>query len=342
MTRGFRSAVLLLTAGVGLTTSTASAAETLKLTNGITITGDVVGYDARGVAIRLPSKEVKSYEHSRIASLEARYTVEQEAGLQAMRTRDYATAAAQFKAALAVERREWVKGRLDALLLDALKAADRWTEAAEAFFVVTDARTDADVMAAAPLSWIPGRPPTAEALAAARRWLDQNDRPMAQLIAASWLLESPADVDRAVLVLDSLQTLPEQRVGWIARAQLWRVRDPMDDAGLDRMAAFIEKVPEAIRGGPHYALGLVYERRGKPLDAALSFLWVPLVDEAARPSPLAADALVRAGKASLRAGLADDGRRILREAVAKYPDTPWAAQAAEALAAADAGKPAKP
>src|SRR4029079_6078612 len=81
--------------------------------------------------------------------------------------------------------------------------------------------------------------------------------------------------------------------------------------------AEVDKLPKAVRVGPQYVLGLIYEAKGDPVDAALAFLYVPYVT--AGPPELQADALERAAQACRRANLKSDAARIEAELQKKFP-----------------------
>jgi tetratricopeptide (TPR) repeat protein len=184
-------------------------------------------------------------------------------------------------------------------------------------------------MTLAPLIWSPEEKADDAALTAARRWLGDAERPLAQLVAASWLLGTN-DESRAVAVLERLQTDRQQRIGWLARAQLWRMRLRTATANdIDRYQGLVEKMPLAIRAGPQYVLGLALEQSGRPTEAALAYLWVPFVYD--RHWRLADDALFRAAATTAQAGFADDARSLYRTLVREYPTSPRAAEATRRL-----------
>ncbi|MFO0944343.1 MAG: hypothetical protein U1D30_00125 [Planctomycetota bacterium] len=324
-----RDGQLLLLASL-LFLTTAVRADTVLLQNGQKLTGEILRYDESGVAIRLTNARniTKEYTRDEVVGVEADFLPEQITADAAMAKKDYAAAISGYRRAMELERRPWVKDWLRTKLMGALQAAGQWKPAAELFIQASQERDNLELMRLAPLFWRPGSTPSDADKGTAAEWI-QSKFPMAQLIAASWLLETD-EREKAQKTLERLQTDQQQRIAWMARAQLWRLRAgaaPPDE--IKRYHDLVEKMPDAVRGGPQYLLGLAYEKGNEPLEAALAYLWVPFVYEPA--SELAGDALLRAAIASQQAGLHNDATKLFREVVREYPGTPFAVQANEHL-----------
>lgn len=289
--------------------------------------GEIVQYDERGVSLKLANGKILNFEPSRIIAVLTKFSTAHQTADEAMQQRDYARAATFYERALAEEKRLWAQRRIRSGLVVALRRSDQLRRAGEEFLQLAADRTDAEIMAIAPLIWLPNETIPPDAVQTAQRWSNDQERPLAMLLAASWLLGTD-EREKAGDILGQLETHTEQRIGWLARAQTWRTKlatAPRDE--IDRFRDLIQKMPEGIRAGPQYLLGRAYEAKGAPVDAALALLWVPFVYESQDRSDLAADALLRAGQASERAGLPSDAQKIYREVVEKYPGTTWATAA---------------
>lgn len=305
----------------------AFSVDEVKLKNGQTLRGQLLQYDERGIALRLDSGRVLSYPTSRVEKVGAILSEPHQFAEQALDERRYSEAVEQFRRAQQRESRQWALSRIDSGLVRALSSAGQFAEAGEAFLNISERRTDAEVMAMAPLVWQSEQKPRPEAIRQARQWL-HDDRPVARLLGASWLLQT-TDGEAAEKVLDQLATDPEQRVSWLARAQLWRLPKEQDADEIARFRALIDKMPEPIRAGPQFMLGLAYQRANQPVDAALAFLWVPFTY--APETDLAAEATLLAAEASLQAGMGSDAEKLFREVIEKHPETSWAVTAKERL-----------
>ena len=299
--------------------------EKVKLKSGLTVSGTILQYDERGINMRLQSGNEARYTLDEIDTVDAELSPLHQQADEAVAQEDYDMAISRYKSALVDERRPWAQARLRLGLLRCYQKAGQVGPAGVQFLELSLVRDDVDVMALAPLLWVPGQKVSDDALAAARRWLTDEEHPMARLVACSWLLGGD-DRAKVIPVLKRLQTEKEQRISWLARAQMWRQEtEPVSEEEIGRFRDLIEKMPESIRGGPYYVLGLAYERADAPVDAALAFLWVPFVyDES---TTLSTDAMLRAARASEQADFEEDALRLYQELATKYSDTAAGAQA---------------
>ena len=152
---------------------------------------------------------------------------------------------------------------------------------------------------------------------------------MQQVIGASYLFGTDQS-SAAREVLSKLTTYPDERIGHIARTQLWRWQ--LTDAGAEDVAAWqrqVSRLPAELRGGANFVIGSAQQRLAAHEDAALAFLWPALVYRAdprltRRAALLAAESLVKARQPS-------DARKILQELVTRHPRCPEAATAQSRL-----------
>src|SRR5688572_17200158 len=87
-------------------------ADAVKLKSGITVSGEILRYDDHGVAIRLPSKQVREYATDQIKSVEAPKHPAHEAADAALGRGEVAKAGRQYQQALDVETRPWAVAQL--------------------------------------------------------------------------------------------------------------------------------------------------------------------------------------------------------------------------------------
>lgn len=301
--------------------SLGNADEAVRLKNGITRRGVIERWDDRGIAIRTTTK-LETYAAEQIDMVEATLSESHRAGDEGFAAADYRRALSNYKLALNNETRAWAKGRIRQNLVVTLTGLGQWAEAGNEFLTLASERNDAELMRYAPLVWMPETPIPPETIEMARKRLPETKLPMAQLLLASWILESDHK-ELALPVLRQLQTNVEVRVAWMARAQVWRVRAA--SASIQEIGEYREligRMPLVSRAGPQFVLGLAFESAKQPADAALEYLWIPYVY--AERSDLAAAALLRAARASQNAGFKDDSEKLYREVLQTFPRTHWA------------------
>lgn len=294
------------------------------------LTGEVLD-DAGGVLrLRLADGRQQSFPIDRVLDIQTTFTPRLVEGDRAAAERRFDEAARLYQAALAEERRPWVRRQLLVRLVRASTALDRWSTAGETFLSLLESDAQTRQFGAIPLAWFP-RPGDAATERWARQWLDRPE-PAAALIAASHLLVGPTRTEAAAK-LRQLASADDRRVAALATAQLWRLETATADA--TRLASWqqaIDAMPESLQAGPDFVLGLALAQRKDAQAAALALLRVPIVYPEHRP--LAARALVEAGKALEQLGQQADALRLYTEAARDYGEQ--AQTAAEARARADA------
>lgn len=298
-------------------------AEAVVLRNGTKIAGEIVESDERGVRLRLSGGNEMLFSLAEVKGVETHRTPRHQLGQSSLDRRDYDAALSELRQARDEEKRGWAIREIDRLRYRAFLGKGELDEAAKLFLEIAETRKDAEWLGEAPLVWAEDETLTPGALAAARGWL-HDERPLAQLIGASWLIGTAQHEDARV-VLDELQTL-EPRIGGLARAQLWRA--PLSPPTADDLARWrlsISRLPEPLRGGPMFVLAVAQRRAGLEKESAISYLWVAYIY---RPnSPLAARSLLGAGQASMKAGMTADAQKILRELMDTFPGSVWAMEA---------------
>ena len=290
------------------------------------IRGEILQYDERGLKLKIPNRrEPMFYEPEQVIGVTTTYTPPHIEADRLLERKDFVNAASQYAKALEVEPRNWAKTRIRSTLISCYKRGGDWEKAANEFFKLAESRDDPELMAIAPLFWPPNAEPTAAQKMIAERWLLDSSNAMMQLVASSWLLATDQK-KKVIPILEKLMTESELRVSFMARAQRMRIPDkPPTKQDIERYRQLIDRMPEPIRAGPMYSLGLAYEREGNFAEAALAFLWVPFVYD--RNSELSGDALFRAATATDKHGFQDDAIKLYREVVQKHPGTSFANQA---------------
>ena len=164
---------------------------------------------------------------------------------------------------------------------------------------------------------------------AAGEWLRREQMPAAALLGASHLM-STASRPAALETLNQLAAHSDQRVALLAYAQTWRAAVvTARDEQLTRWCDTIERMPEPLRPGPYYVLGLARAHRQQWDEAALAWLRIPIL----YPTELllASRALLDAGRSLEKLNRPGQAARLYRELADAYQRTPAEAEARRRL-----------
>ena len=294
------------------------------------VAGRVVAYDSGGLTLTAPTGATLDFDAADVVRVVTPRLPVHLAGLRAWADRDVPAARERLAAALAEEPREWVRREILAALVTAdLAAADRPAAGSHALALLRSDPGATDRLGRLPVPWGDRRPRAAE-LAAANRWLNGPDD-AETLLGAGVLVGEPDRRADAVGVLKRLSRSAGGPVAGLARLQRWRAKvlDGALKAGeLETARRRVDALPEALRAGPRFTLGVAYEAAGRNEEAVAAFLFAPLADPA--DPARAADGLVRAAKL-LRPGDPTAAIRLLREARERFPSTEASGEAAAAL-----------
>ncbi len=184
-------------------------------------------------------------------------------------------------------------------------------------------------MVYAPLAWKIGHKPNEAEAAQAKRWILDAEKPIEQLIAASWLLEVD-ETNRAEKVLDQMETVSDSRgLGWLARGQRYRLAENARSSDhIKQLEALLERTPRQFRSGTQLVYGQCLDRLNRPADAAIAFLWIPFVyQKSPRHNP---EALLLAAQSAKKAKMNQDAEKLFKQVIADFPGTDWANRAVEA------------
>lgn len=294
------------------------------------VVGEITDYTGREVKIRTASGRETSLPADRIDEISTQYTEPHVAATALMEQQKFDEAFAQFKAALAAEKRPWVQRQILAEIAHCQRARGQDVAAAQAFLLIVKHDPDTPHYDAIPLAWRPSEL-TVEAQRKGIEFLRDEANPVAQLIGASWLLSDTSQRAAAIETLDALASSREHRVAQLAEAQLWRTKlisARREDLYLWRTA--IDRLPQPLRAGPYYLLGQLLAQQKQYDDAAIAFMRLPILYPGDRT--LAAEALLAAAEVLSAGGDRGQATICLQELVRDHADSAAAAAAKTMLA----------
>lgn len=287
------------------------------------IAGEVRDFSGAGLRLRLASGREVQYSVGRVDHVETQRTSQQQLADDLLLRGESREALERYAQALSAERRAWVQREIVAGRVRALVEVQDYIGAGENFLMLLRNDPQSVHFGTIPLVW-QAMTLGDSARAAAQRWLESTSK-IEGLLGASLLLESPhraAAVDR----LRSLATDEDQRIAWLASAQLWRVQTADESpSALAQWQREIEAAPFELRAGAWFVLGEALRTRDDNQQAALALLRVPL--QYGQQRDLAGAALWAASVALEQAGLPDDAQRLRQELLELYPETRSAQQA---------------
>ncbi|NOX56822.1 MAG: tetratricopeptide repeat protein, partial [Planctomycetes bacterium] len=298
----------------------------------ITLPCQIVDWTGREITVRLrSSSEPKKYPAEQVIAVETSKGRRHALGEELYRQGRVADAQRAFEEALRQEPRVWVRRQILAMLVRCAVWQGDYVAAGERFLALVRSDPMTQYFGTIPLAWNGPSSASAALRSRARVWLG-NSSDTARLLGASFLLTEVEAQTQAHEVLKELARSRDDRVRSLARAQQWRARLQSGDVGRLELAHWeedIERMPQGIRGGPYFVLGLGHELRREFDLAATAYLWVPLVyDENPR---LAAHALLRAAECLAKMGNSSAAERLQREVIARFPKTKFAETAASRL-----------
>jgi tetratricopeptide (TPR) repeat protein len=295
-----------------------------------TLAGEVAEYTGRELTLRSAAGRQRTIPASQIERVETAYCAEQRAGDALFAKRDYRRALEEYRQALTASRepRDWVRRQILAQIVWCQRNLGQADQAGEYFLILLASDPYTRLFDCIPLAWTPDAPPPATTRKAAQ-WLDSKN-PAAELIGASQLLATAAGEAAAIEHLKKLSADPDQRIAWLAQAQLWRTAVPAARTEqTHQWAAAIRTNDPALAGGAYFVLGSALLRH-EPEEAALALLKVPILYE--RDDRLAAAALLAAGECLEKVGRGSQAAGLYRELAGRYPQAAQTAEARRRLA----------
>ena len=272
--------------------------------------------------------EIKS---SAVITVRTAQTTAQKDGIKAFdegKTRD---AEFQFTEAINSEPRIWMRREILTMLVRCALKRNDYLTAGTRFQLLFESDPETAHMNLIPLLWnddiLDG-----ETRTVAIAWL-QDEKPIARLLAASWLFFDPGHSETAFAVLNELARTPPERIRQLASWQRRRLQirsGDVTDFNLQRWDDAVDNLEPALRPGPTFLLSRGYVVRQDFEFAAATFLKVPLIHDSEHP--ISAESLLLAGQALTKIGLRKDAAKLYAEILDRYV---YAAVSSEARTALD-------
>ncbi len=303
------------------------------------IEGTIEDYTGRELILVDATGRRRRFKGQQVLQVEAEWTPEHIAGNEHLTRGQYAQALRSLQTAAQRESRAWVRRLIAARLVEAHRELGQSAQACELFIDLVQADPDTPWFDVAPLAWLPANPaPQLEERA--RKWLRDDDRPAAVLLAASHLLLT-ADHEQAIARLETLAQAEDPRYRALARAQLWRVRLPTSGPEqIDRWSLEAEGFPACALPGVAVVLARAHAAHKQYQAAALWGLrgaWLH-----PEHALLAAEGLWEAGSALEKLGERRAAARVLAELIHRFPNNRLVGPASERLRDLDAELAAVP
>jgi tetratricopeptide (TPR) repeat protein len=295
-----------------------------------TMNGTIVDYTGELLTIRSESGVEQSIPTPRIVEVKSDWTAAHVTADGLWQQKKYEEAAGSYSQALREERRVWAQRPILVRLVHCFSYLGRFEQAGQAFLMLAESDPQTQHFAAIPLGWTPHQPSPAFEQRA-KTWLSDRQNNVAVLIGASWLLPT-AEGPAALAALQRLAADGEPRVAMLAQAQAWRTRVVTVTADeIKSWEGLIARMPADLRSGPYFTFGQALSRTGQHEQAALAFLRVPILYPSERP--LAAAALLSAGRELEKIGQIQEAVSLYREVVREHAEASVAAEAAGRLTA---------
>jgi tetratricopeptide (TPR) repeat protein len=262
-----------------------------------------------------------------VLRIETSTTQQQAAADAAMARGDFSSALALYREARKAESREWVRRGITAQLVWCHRALGQTERACGEFLILIQSDPETVYFSCIPLAWVPS-PPSVLLEQSAGKWI-QSQTPAVVLLAASHLLSSGTRPTAQARIRE-LTTHSDRRIALLAVAQTWRAK--VVTAGEEQLVGWrnvIESMPEPLRAGPYYVLGLGWRQHRQWEQAVLAFLRIPVLYR--EHHVLASRALWEAGQLLEKLQRGEEAVRLYRELVTAYPHTPPVSQARSRL-----------
>jgi len=291
--------------------------------------GRVLDYTGRELLLQLPNGPERRFPADQVLRIETQHSPQQVEADRRFAAGEYASALALYGQARATDTRPWVRRQITAQMVWCHQALGQFDSAGEEFLVLIQSDPNTPYFACIPLAWVPSQL-SAKVERAAREWLKRDAVPAAVLLGASYLMSTGLP-GNAVDTLRQLATNPDPRIAFLALAQTWRAAVvTADERQLEAWGGTVERMPEPLRAGPYYVLGLAWAHQGQWDRAALAWLRIPILYPEHRV--LAARSLLDAGRSLEKLSRSEQAARLYSELVNTYPKTPSEREARARLA----------
>ena len=285
----------------------------------VRLRGEIAEYTGRELRIQNSTGGERTVPTASVVRVEFDRSPDQVSGDEQFAAGDWQLALASYQRALAANRepRPWVRRQIQSQMIWCHRNLGQWIEAGNHFVQLMASDPATQYFDAIPLVWSDEKLPP-EVIRQAGTWLAASEQPVAVLMGASLLIESPSRTE-ALEKLRGLLANPDPRVVWLAYAQLWHAG--ANNATGDQQRSFagrIETSDESLRAGPYSILGqsLLATR---PEEATIALMHVPIQFD--RERTLSAEALVGTADALEKQHRQEQAVGLYREAAASYSET---------------------
>lgn len=303
-----------------------------KRPDGTTVkrTGQIL--DWIGVSLKLDqSGRIREIDNDQIESIETRWPPEYSLAVSQIENGKLSEAARALDDALQKERRQWAQNIILAKLIVARQSLGQHVSAVQSFIRLVRNDPQSRFLHLAPLPWETGKSTgNLPSAVQAQKWLESggragSDLAAVSLVASSWLMASQSRDARPVL--EELATDLDPTISALAVGQLWRQQKAAVSA--KRLAVWrrrLEMMPLSASAGPLYTVALA-ESQASINDLALrDFMRIAILHP--DQEILAAPALYRAATLLHNEGRTEVAASLVEELKSKYPQSPWASEAA--------------
>jgi tetratricopeptide (TPR) repeat protein len=288
-------------------------------------TGTIEEFTGKALLLKVSTGNQISIATSSVIDVETAWSTNHRLADQLFAQKRFPEALAAYtKAILEDDQPQWILRRLMARRVLCHQALQDTPRAVEDFMRIVDVDPATQYFAAIPLNWQTRSIDTSlEKMAQA--WLTDKSAVL-QLIGSSWLL-STASRRQAEVVLKDLAIHSDERIAYLAAAQLWRttgISATADD--IAKWPAIIDRMPPDLRAGPLYVCGSWMLKQKADLDSSLLLLLKVslLYDDQYQ---LAADCLWQSAKALAAANRYAESEVLCRDLIKSYSSTEYGAAA---------------
>jgi len=293
------------------------------------LNGRIVDYRGGQLRLETAGGREQTYPAERIVRIDTHHTPQQEEADALFEQGRFASARALYGQARASETRAWVRREITARIVWCYRALGQLSRASEEFLVLIRSDPATPYFACIPLAWVPSQP-SMLLEQNARQWLNRDEMPAAVLLGASHLMAT-ASRPQALARLRRLAADPsDPRIEALAAAQTWRAA--VVSADEERLADWrraIDGMPQSLRAGPYFVLGLGWAQRQNWEQAALAFMRIPVLYPEQRS--LAARSLLEAGRSLEKLQRPAQAAGLYRELIDTHPESRSAADARRRL-----------
>ena len=284
----------------------------------MTIRCQIIDYTGSELTYRqASSNKPRGIKASDVIKIRTAQTTAQKEGIKAFNEGQTRDAEFHFTEAVNSEPRIWMRREILSMMVRCALKRNDYLTAGTRFQLLFESDPETAHINLIPLLWT-ATSAKGEARTAAISWLS-DEKPVARLMAASWLFFDPGYSEKSLTVFNELARSPGDRIKQLASWQRIRFQiraGDVTDFNLERWDTNISKLDPALRPGPLFLLGRGHVVRQDFEIAAATFLKVPLVYDSEHP--LSAESMVEAGRALTRIGLRKDAAKLYSEVLDRY------------------------